>query len=339
MIRLGVLGAGHWGPNLIRNFDNKLRSEVVRVVDLSQQRLDAVRSRFPAIETGTEPAAIFGDESIDAVVVATPTVTHYELVKQALQAGKHVMVEKPLTDKPETSVELTELAAAKNRVMLVGHIFVYNAAVQWVKQTIDADELGRIYYLSSDRTNLGPIRMDVNAAWDLAAQDIAIFNYWLDAKPLAVSARGHAWINDGVEDAVFATLRYADDVLVHLHVSWLNPRKVRDITVVADKKMLTYDDMNLGEPIRIYDKQVTEETVKPGFVDNFASFRASVYEGEVRIPRVRMGEPLRNECEHFLDCIEQGKAPLTGGPEALAVVETLAAMDRSMSNKGHEEPV
>src|SRR6185369_14999818 len=216
-------------------------------------------------------------------------------------------------------------------------VFLYNVAVRAVKTYIERGDLGRIYYVSMVRTNLGPIRMDVNAAWDLASHDIAIVNYWLGSEPLAVSAIGGTWINDGIEDAVFATFRYRDNVFVNLHVSWLNPRKWRDITVVGEKRMLTFDDMNLAEPLRLYDKQVTGDRAAPGYVDSFASFRASIRDGDITIPKVALGEPLRTECEHFLDCIERGTAPLTGGREGVAVVRALEALQRSARSRGREE--
>jgi len=206
-----------------------------------------------------------------------------------------------------------------------------------VKQRLAAGELGRLYYASSLRTNLGPIRTDVNVAWDLAAQDIAIFDYWLGVTPESVSAQGHGWLNGGNQDAVFATLRYPGDVLVHVHVSWLNPRKVRHITLVADQRMLTYDDSAAEEPIRIYDKRALP--VAPTMVDTYAAFRSQVHSGDITIPPVRMGEPLHLECMHFLDCIADGRTPLTGGPQAVAVVETLEAIDRSLAARGREERV
>jgi predicted dehydrogenase len=223
-------------------------------------------------------------------------------------------------------------------VLLVGHIFLYNAAVRFVKRSLDAGELGRIYYVSMVRTNLGPIRMDVNAAWDLAAHDIAIVDYWLGGSARSVSATGGTWINQGIEDSVFATLRYADGVLVNLHASWLNPKKAREITVVGERRMVTVDDMNLGEPVRIYDKQVTEARVQPGFVDTFASFRAACATATSRSPR-ELGEPLKAECDHFLECINTRQRPITDGPSGVRVVKTLEAITRSIRNHGREEPV
>ncbi len=339
MLKVGVIGAGHWGPNLINNFHNHQKSEVAWVIDRDPARLERVQLRFPDIKVDAEAETAIGDADVDAVVIATPTSTHHPLVRAALEAGKHVMVEKPITDAVDTANELVALAEKAGRVLMVGHVFVYNAAVQRVKQYLDDDALGRMYYISMVRTNLGPIRVDVNSAWDLASHDISIANYWLDAEPVSVSGIGGAWINPGIEDAVFATLRYPNDVLVNMHVSWLNPRKNRDITLVGERRMLTFDDMSISEPIRVYDKQVAEQTTSPDFVDSFASFRMSVRDGDIAIPKVASGEPLRSECEHFVDCVLSGNAPLTGGREGTAVVRALEAISRSVANGGREEAV
>ena len=339
MIEVAVVGAGHWGPNLIRNFDNQTRSRVRWIVDTAPDRLRAAQARFPGATCATDVAQALADRRVQAVVIATPTSTHAALTRAALESGRHVLVEKPLTTEAASARALSELAARSGLVLLVGHVFVHNPAVQWVKQRLAAGELGRLYYASSSRTNLGPIRTDVNVAWDLAAQDIAIFDYWLGTTPESVSAQGHGWLNGKNQDAVFATLRYPGEVLVHLHVSWLNPRKVRHITLVADQRMLTYDDSSPEEPIRIYDKRALPATPATSFVDTYAAFRAQVHSGDITIPPVRMGEPLQLECLHFLDCIQDGRAPLTGGPQAVAVVETLEAIDRSLAARGREEPV
>jgi Predicted dehydrogenases and related proteins len=339
MIKVAVVGAGHWGPNLIRNFHNKETSVVVRVADNSQDRLQLVARRFPDVLVSREADQVFADASVEAVVIATPTSTHYALAKAALAAGKHVLVEKPITARACEGEELLALARKQGRVLMVGHVFVYNGAVRRVRRYVEEGQLGRVQYISMVRTNLGPIRMDVNAAWDLAAHDVSIANYWLGANAVSASALGGAWINDGVEDAVFATLRYPNQVLVNLHASWLNPRKARDVTVVGDQRMLTFDDMNLSEPIRIYDKHVSDERVRPAFVDTFASFRASVREGDITIPKVALGEPLKAECDHFLECIQNGQEPQSGGREGVAVVQVLEAISRSLHKAGREEEV
>jgi len=339
MIQVAVIGAGRWGPNLIRNFNNGGRSCVRLVVDSREERLEAVRERFPEVGLSTDPNAAFAGAHIDAVVIATPTATHAALARAALEAGKHVMVEKPLTDGTASALELCRLAEQSGRVLLVGHVFLYNPAVRWIKDRIDSGSMGRIYHLASTRTNLGPIRVDVSAAWDLAAQDIAIFNHWLGAKPISVSALGHDWINPGIQDAVFATLRYPGQVLAHLHASWLNPRKVRTITLVADRQMLTYDDLDQAEPVRLHDKRVTTDRVKTEYVDTFGGFRSIVHTGDVTIPSIRMGEPLLAECMHFLDCVEKGVPVLSDGRQGLAVVAVLEAIDQSIAHSGREEAV
>jgi len=338
MIKVAVLGAGQWGPNLIRNFDNHERSVVAWVVDRDPERLAQVRLRFPTVRTATEPGPAIEDDTVTAVVISTPTTTHYALARAALERAKHVLVEKPLTRTIAQAAELCALAEQLGRVLMVGHVFIYNLGIQRVKRYIDQGELGRVYYVSMVRTNLGPIRTDVNAAWDLASHDISIVNYWLGATPTRVAAVGGAWINAGIEDAVFATLRYPGDVLVNLHASWLNPRKAREITVVGDQRMLTFDDMNLSEPVRIYDKRVAETYTPATYVDSFASFRASVREGDIVIPKVPPGEPLRTECNHFLDCVLSGGACLSGGREGLEVVRTLEAIERSLRG-ARDEPV
>ena len=338
-VGIAVIGAGHWGPNLIRNFHDGRGSRVRWVVDTDSRRLQEVSSRFPDVQVSERAQDAIGDGSVDAVVVATPTVTHFKLAEAALQSGKHVLVEKPLAHRSAEAARLCELAATKQLVLMVGHVFIYNEGVRRVKRYLDDDELGRLFYISMTRTNLGPIRMDVNAAWDLAAHDVSIANHWLDAEPVSVSAVGGSWINEGIADAVFATLRYPDGVLVHLHTSWLHPDKNRTISVVGERRMLTFDDLSLTEPIRIHDRYVSEERTLPGFVDTFASFRASVREGDIRIPRVATGEPLRAECAHFVECVREGSRPASAGEEGLAVVRVLEALDRSAAAAGREEPV
>jgi predicted dehydrogenase len=336
MVRVAVLGAGHWGPNLIANFHDHRRSEVACVVDLDAKRRKAVTQRFPDIAVSDDAAAVIADPSVDALVVATPTRTHFALAKAAFEAGKHVLVEKPMAASAADAEALCEIAETAGRILMVGHIFLYNGASQQAKQYLWDGDLGRIYYVAMTRTNLGPIRVDVNAAWDLASHDIALASYWLDAQPDSVSATGRDWINPGVEDAVFATLRYPNDVLVHLHASWLHPRKTRDITVVGEERMLTFDDMSLDEPLRIYDKQVAGDRSQFAFADSQATFRMMVREGDIHIPKVAASQPLRNECDHFLDCIETGDTPITDGREGLAVVRVLEAIDASIRDGGRE---
>jgi predicted dehydrogenase len=340
LIRVAVVGAGHWGPNLIRNFDNQRTSEVRWVVDRDPSRLTNVRAHFPVTRTTTSLAETLADPAVDAVVIATPTSTHYALSHAALSAGKHVLVEKPIATSLGEGQALFELAKQRDLTLMVGHLFLFNVGVRRIKALLDAGELGRIYYASMVRTNLGPIRSDVNAAWDLAAHDISIANHWLGSAPLGVSAVGGAWLNPGVEDTVFATLRYPEGVLVNLHVSWLSPRKSREIVLVGARKMVTFDDNNLAEPMRVYDKSVHSARTDPDeFVDSFASFRASIREGEIHVPELALGEPLKTECDHFLECIRERRAPLSGAHESLAVLRTLEALTASVAERGREQAV
>jgi predicted dehydrogenase len=339
MLRVAVIGVGHWGPNLVANFSDDPRSEVVRVVDLDEHRLQAVRKRFPSVEVGKDAAAAIDDPNVDAVIVSTPTTTHEEVAGAALRAGKHVLVEKPMAADSDAARRLAALAEANGLVLMVGHVFVYNGGAMRAKEIIDSGELGRIYTITMQRTNLGPIRVDVNAAWDLAAHDVSLANYWLGAHPVAASAVGGAWINPGVEDSVFATLRYPGDTLVHLHASWLHPRKTRDISIVGDRKMLTFDDMEIDRPLQLFDKQVTEERSHPTFIDSFDTFRMAVQEGDVSFPIVAKSQPLRNECQHFLDCVLDGTTSRSGPKEGVEVVAVLEAISRSLSERGTEVPV
>jgi predicted dehydrogenase len=339
MLRIAVVGAGHWGPNLIRNFHNHTTSEVAWVIDRDEARLKLAESRYPGVRVAADPAVAFADPAVDAVVISTPTVTHHDLASAALAAGKHALVEKPIAASAGEADALCELAERRGLVLMVGHVFLFNGAIRRVKEYLDQGQLGRLFYISMIRTNLGPIRMDVNAAWDLAAHDVAIANDWLGAAPLHAAAQGGSWINPGIEDAVFANLWYPEGVMVNLHVSWLSPRKVRDITVVGEKGMLTFDDMNLSEPLRLYDKQVTEQRSTPGFIDTFGSFRTSIREGDIRIPKVAMNEPLKAECDHFLECVASGARPISDGRSGAAAVRVLDAISRSIRNGGAKEAV
>jgi len=333
-VSVGVVGVGRWGPNLLRNFHGRTASSVRAVAERDDRRRAQIAEMYPDVEMVADAGELVGRPDLDAVVIATPTVTHFELVRASLEAGKHVMVEKPLTHDVEEALQLQALAAERDRVLLVGHVFLFNPAVEKVKEYLGGDLLGAPYYVSMVRTNLGPVRTDVNASWDLAAHDVSIANYWLDGVPVSVSATGGTWINGGIADAVFAVLEYPGGVLVNLHVSWLSPRKVRDITVVAENRMLTLDDTNPSEPIRIYDKGIVDTEVREGVVDTLGRFRSIVHEGDITIPRVSLGEPLRTECEHFVECITDGVECRSGAREGVDVVRTLAAIDRSIAAGG-----
>ncbi len=340
-IRIGVIGAGRWGPHLIRNFHSEQGSQVVAVADTSPVRLEAIRERYPDVAVTSDVNQIFKNKDIDAVVVCTPTVTHYELAKQALVHGKHVFVEKPLARTVAECDSLLTQAKQAGKVIFVGHVFVYNPSVQLVREYIRAGELGKIYHIQLTRTNLGPVRSDVSALWDLGSHDLSILQYWLGELPALVSAVGGRFLNPTLEDTVFATYTFSNALLANLHVSWLNPKKVREITIVGEKKMLIWNDMNLEQPVQIYDKNITmdklvaEHTDSP-IVDTFVGFRASIHEGETFLPNIPGSEPLVAECRAFLRALAEPSSSLSTGAQGRAVVQALAATDQSMKENGAE---
>lgn len=337
-LRVAVIGAGRWGPNLIRNFHQGNRSLVRTVVDLSSDRLARVQTRFPEIQVSKDSAAAIDDPDVDAVVIATPARTHAELALQALAAGKHCFIEKPLAPSLPDARAICARAEEAGLVAVVGHVFLYNPAIRRVKRYIDDDSLGSVRYISTIRTNLGPSGMDVNVVWDLASHDISIANYWLGDAPISASAVGGSWIADGQSDTVFATLIYPGQRLLHVNVSWLNPVKTRAITLVGNRQMATIDDMNLEEPVRLYDKGIDFEQDNH-FVDSFGAFRSTIRDGDVTIPRIPLGEPLLNECEGFVEAILDGVPPVNSARSALGVVAAAEALDRSIALGGASETV
>jgi len=331
LLTVGVIGCGYWGPNLIRNFINIKDAEVKSCSDLREERLSHMKRLYPSIETTKEYGEIIADPDIDAVVIATPVSTHFEIARQALETGKHVFCEKPLAQSVDQGVSMVDLADDRDRVLMVGHTFVYTAAVNKIKELINSGELGDIYYISTSRVNLGLFQEDINVVWDLAPHDVSIMNYILGSRPEAVSAVGHSYIQPGIQDVSFVTIRFPGSILSNLHVSWLNPNKIRKTTVVGSKKMLVYDDISSLEKIRIYDKGVD---VIPHY-DTFGEFQLSYRYGDIHIPKLDDAEPLKNECQHFIDCIG-GKEPRSSGRHGLEVLLVLDAIDRSMSANGSE---
>ena len=328
-VRVGVIGFGQWGPNHVRNFSMIEHTEVVRVCDASEARLKAAQKLFRGVAVTRNAADITGAADIDAVVVATPTGTHYALVKAALEAGKDVLCEKPLARTSAECRELMELAAAKGRILMVGHVFLYNSSVLHLKTDLDRGELGRIYYMDAVRTNLGPVRSDVGAIYDLASHDISIFNFLLGSEPVEVSATGNSVLQKGVEDVGFLTLYYPSGIVCHAHTSWLNPRKVRQLTVVGDHKMAVWDDMNNLEPIRYYDKGVTADHYA-----SFGEFHMILRDGQITIPKVKLSEPLMQQDTAFADCVRTRRQPASDGRMGLAVVLAMEAALESLKNRG-----
>ena len=339
-VRIGVLGAGRWGPNLIRNFHSDPASTVVAVADSNRSRLELLKERYGDVRLTTSSGEVIGSDDVDAVVICTPTATHFELASKALKAGKHVFVEKPLAREVKECETLIRLASKARRVLFVGHVFVYNAGVQAVREYIRKGALGKIFHIQVRRTNLGPVRTDVSALWDLASHDLSILDYWLGEMPTKVSAVGGRFLSGDLEDTVFATYTFPSKTLANIHVSWLSPKKVREITVVGSKKMLVWNDMQLERPLELCDLSITVDSVsgEPAgeVVDTFQAFRSSIHEGETVVPKIALNEPLSAECKAFLKALKDPKSSLSGGLEGKRVVQALVATDASIWKNGRE---
>ncbi len=329
MLRIGVIGYGYWGPNLVRNFAEMNETEIVVVADKKQEQLDRVRNSYPYVDVTTDDNNLF-KRRLDAVVIATPPPTHFALAKVCLENGLHVLVEKPLSLSSEEAEQLIKLAAARNLKLMVGHTFEFNPAVHKLKEIIDSGELGRVYYIDAVRVNLGLLQRNLNVIWDLAPHDISILHYLLESTPVTVSAHGGDCIVDDMHDIAYLHLRFPDKVLAHVHISWLDPCKVRRITVVGSKKMAVYDDVEPLEKIKIYDKGVD----KMPYTDSFGDFQYSYHYGDVVIPHIRFSEPLRIECRHFVDSIVNDHKPQTDGNNGLNVIRVLEAAQESLRTDG-----
>src|SRR5260221_1672913 len=322
---LAQLGCGYWGPNLLRNFSALPTCVVKYVVDASAERRGFVQSNFPRTTPLESSKQVFQDPEVQAVIIATPAGTHFTLAKQALEAGKHVFVEKPLATSAAEVDELARCAEARKLVVMVGHTFIYNAAVRYVKKLIDAGELGEVRYIYSQRLNLGRIRSDVDALWNFAPHDISIVQYWLgDLTPLSVHRIGMDFIQSGVDDVVFLSIVYPNKVIANIHVSWLDPQKVRKIIIVGSRKMVVYDDI-ADDKIAIYDKGIDKRAILGQNMDfdHPRPEQFSYRSGDIILPQINFSEPLRSEAEHFADCVRYGKQPITGAVHARNVVSIL----------------
>ena len=327
MINIAQIGVGYWGPNLLRNLVANKRCKVSMVVDLAAERRDYVRGLYPAVRVTDRVEDVQNDREIDAVIIATPVATHYDLAMGALESGKHILVEKPMARSVAEVERIGELASKKKRLAMVGHTFLFNNAVRYVKKMIDAGALGDIRYIYSQRLNLGRIRSDVDALWNFAPHDISIIQYWLnDTVPLSVVRRGIGYIQENIDDVVFVNILYPNKVMANIHVSWLDPLKVRTIVIVGTKKMVVYDDAAENK-IAIYDKGIDRMAVLGQNMDydnqHFPTF--NYRSGDVLLPKIDFKEPLKVEIDHFIDCIEKGTECITGIDHAKKVVQILAS--------------
>lgn len=341
-VQIALVGMGYWGPNLARTISDLDGARLHTICDADEGRMERYRRRFPDTRFTADFDAIVADAQVDAVVVATPVATHHSLAMMALRAGKHVLVEKPLATTTAECAELVALADAQDRRLMVGHVFLYNAAVRKVKEYIDQGEIGELRYVYSQRLNLGQVRRDVNALWNFGPHDLSILAYWLGSEPERVVARGYSYVQPGIEDVVFMTLDYPRGIGANVHISWLDPLKVRRMTVVGSEKMVVYDDVSSDARITVYDKTINRSPVDSGSRDTgslgrfetFGEFQLLMRAGDVVIPRIDYPEPLRVECQHFVDCVRSGETPLTDGRHAMEVVRVLEAAQRSLDADG-----
>lgn len=329
-VKVAVVGCGYWGPNLIRNFRAASGCRLKTMCDVSADRLRHLQSLYPEAAAETQFDRLLAGSSHDAVVIATSVHLHYPMAKAALLAGKHTMIEKPLAASTAQCEELVELARKQGLVLMVGHTFLYSPAVRKIKEIIDCGDLGEIRYISARRLNLGLFQKDINVAWDLAPHDISIILHLLQEHPLSVNCHGAAHITPGVEDVTAMNLNFSKERTAIIHSSWLDPRKVREMTIVGSRRMIVYDDLAQQEKIRIFDARVE----RPPHYDTFAEFHYAYHYGDMYAPFIQQGEPLKTECQHFIDCIQQGATPITSGANGLEVVRILEASTTSLRQAG-----
>jgi predicted dehydrogenase len=320
VIRVGLAGLGYWGPNLARNFDDL--AELTWLCDLSPDLLDQFGARYPNTRTTTRFDGLLEDETLQAVIVATPVASHYELARRALAAGKHVFVEKPPALSAVEADELVSLAEERGLVLLPGHLLLYHPGIEKLKELIDSGELGDVLYLYGNRQNLGQIRKDENALWSLGVHDLSVMLHLIGEEPTELWARGESFIHEGVEDVVFCYLRFPSGVVAHMHLSWLDPHKMRKITVVGRNKMAVFDDMDLERKITVYDKGTEQRA------ESYGEWRTRT--GDIYIPKIPNDEPLRLECRHFLSLVAGDGDPTAAAREGAVVVRVLEQLQHSL---------
>src|SRR6266516_1875322 len=320
-VSVGVVGCGYWGPNLIRNFRQLPDCNLTLMCDTSESRLAHLKSLYPEVEGHTDFGHLLNGAGLDAVIIATPVRFHHAMAKASLLAGKHTFIEKPMASSAEECEELVQIAEARGLVLMIGHTFLYSPAVRKIKEIVDQGDIGEIRYISSRRLNLGLFQKDINVAWDLAPHDISIVLYIMEESPKGVNCWCNAHITPGVEDVTSMCINFSKNRFATIQSSWLDPRKVRDMTIVGTKRMIVYDDVEPLEKIKIYDARVEV----PPHYDTFAEFHYSYHYGDRYIPYIKQEEPLKVECQHFLDCIREGKTPLTSGTQGLHVVRVMEA--------------
>lgn len=332
MMNIAVVGCGYWGPNLIRNFHTLPGCRIKTICDFNQERLDHFKQVYPTVQTTRNFEDIISDDDVNAVAVATPVHTHYSLAEQSLKSGKHAFIEKPMASSSDQCRKLNELAAAKSLVIMVGHTFVYTSPVRKIKEIISSGEIGEVLYISSRRLNLGLFQNDVNVTWDLAPHDISIILYILDHEPVSVNCQGKAHVRPMIEDVTNLTINFSNGGIAMVQSSWIDPRKVRETTIVGSKKMIVYDDNEPLEKLKIYDKCVEV----PPHYDTYAEFHFSYHYGDMYSPYLKQVEPLKVECQQFVDCVKNGARSDSSGKDGLKVVQILEAATLSLKSGGRE---
>jgi predicted dehydrogenase len=330
MIRIGIIGYGYWGPNLVRNFSDVQAAQVTMVSDLRQERLAEVQRRYPGVRVTTDPLTLIADSGVDAVAIATPVEHHFPLAMAALRAGKHVLVEKPIASTSEQAMTLIDEAQRRHLVLMVDHTFVYTGAVQKMRELTQAGELGDIYYYDSVRINLGLFQHDVNVLWDLAVHDLSIMDYVLQRNPTAVSATGLAHVPGRPENIAYMTMFFEDALIAHVHVNWLAPVKVRQTLLGGSRRMIVFDDLEASEKIKVYDRGISVDPSPQNLYQMLVGYRT----GDMWAPKLAMTEALNAEARHFVECITTGATPITDGEAGLRVVRLLEAANESMNNRG-----
>jgi predicted dehydrogenase len=329
-IKVGVVGCGYWGPNLIRNLRQSSECDLKLVCDTSEKRLSHMRRLYPDVATTSRFEDLLNGADIDAVIVATPARLHYEMARACLSAGKHTFIEKPMARTEAEAEELVAFAEHQGLVLMVGHTFLFSPAVRRMKEIIDSGDIGEVQYISARRLNLGLFQKDINVAWDLAPHDVSIVLHLLDELPVSVSCQGSSHVTRGIEDVTMMYLTFPKNRCAFIHNSWLDPKKVRQMTVVGSQRMIVYDDTEPLEKLKIYDARVEV----PPHYDTFAEFTYSYHYGDAYVPYIKQDEPLKLECQHFLECIREGCTPITGGRLGLDVVRILEAAGESLRQQG-----
>jgi predicted dehydrogenase len=329
-LSVGVVGCGYWGPNLIRNFRALPDCRLKSICDVSEDRLHHLKSLYPEVEAETKYETLLGDASLDAIVIATSVKHHFPMAKASLLAGKHTFIEKPLASSLAQCEELVDLAQKKGLILMVGHTFLYSPAVRKIKEIVDNGDIGDIRYISARRLNLGLFQKDINVAWDLAPHDISIILFIMGENPSSINCRGTAHITPGIEDVTSMNLHFSEEKSAIIQSSWLDPKKTREMTIVGSERMIVYDDVAPQEKIKIFDTRVE----RPPHYDTFAEFHYAYHYGDMYSPYIKQDEPLKTECQHFLDCIRTGKTPITDGKRGLEVVRILEASSASLKLKG-----